>query len=80
MFADNLARKYRDELRPRHGLLRSREFSMKDLYTFDLSSKLALVTYNQVRAAYSRLFDELKVRYLVAEADSGDIGGDLSHE
>ncbi|KAL5349364.1 hypothetical protein ACLOAV_005655 [Pseudogymnoascus australis] len=53
---------------------------MKDLYTFDLSSNLALVTYNQVRAAYVRLFDELKVRYLVAEADSGDIGGDLSHE
>lgn len=53
---------------------------MKDLYTFDLSSKLALVTYNQVREAYVRLFDELKVRYLVAEADSGDIGGDLSHE
>ncbi|KFY83877.1 hypothetical protein V498_07878, partial [Pseudogymnoascus sp. VKM F-4517 (FW-2822)] len=75
-----ISRKYRDELRPRHGLLRSREFSMKDLYTFDLSANLALVTYNQVRAAYVRLFDELKVRYLVAEADSGDIGGDLSHE
>lgn len=80
MFANNSARKYRDELRPRHGLLRSREFSMKDLYTFDLSPNLAMVTYNQVRDAYVRLFDELKVRYLVAEADSGDIGGDLSHE
>jgi prolyl-tRNA synthetase len=53
---------------------------MKDLYTFDLSSNLALVTYNQVRAAYVRFFDELKIRYLVAEADSGNIGGDLSHE
>ncbi|OBT75288.1 prolyl-tRNA synthetase [Pseudogymnoascus sp. 05NY08] len=75
-----ISRKYRDELRPRHGLLRSREFSMKDLYTFDLSPSLAMVTYNQVRAAYVSLFDELKIRYLVAEADSGDIGGDLSHE
>ncbi|OBT62228.1 prolyl-tRNA synthetase [Pseudogymnoascus sp. 23342-1-I1] len=75
-----ISRKYRDELRPRHGLLRSREFSMKDLYTFDVSPNLAMVTYNQVRAAYVRLFDELKIRYLVAEADSGDIGGDLSHE
>ncbi|OBT41986.1 prolyl-tRNA synthetase [Pseudogymnoascus sp. WSF 3629] len=75
-----ISRKYRDELRPRHGLLRGREFSMKDLYTFDLSPNLAMATYNQVREAYVRLFDELKVRYLVAEADSGDIGGDLSHE
>lgn len=74
------ARKYRDERRPRHGLLRSREFIMKDLYTFDHSPILALETYHQVRAAYARLFDELKLPYLVAEADSGDIGGDLSHE
>jgi prolyl-tRNA synthetase len=74
------ARKYRDELRPRHGLLRSREFIMKDLYTFDYSSPLALSTYNQVREVYARLFDELKIPYLVAEADSGDMGGNLSHE
>lgn len=53
---------------------------MKDLYTFDYSSALALDTYHQVRVAYSRIFDELKLPYLVAEADSGDIGGDLSHE
>jgi prolyl-tRNA synthetase len=53
---------------------------MKDLYTFDCSSALALQTYHQVRAAYARLFDELKLPYLVAEADSGDMGGDLSHE
>lgn len=78
--ADKTARKYRDELRPRHGLLRGREFIMKDLYTFDASLNLALATYEEVRAAYVRLFDELKVTYLVAEADSGDMGGDLSHE
>ncbi|KAH7403588.1 prolyl-tRNA synthetase-like protein [Cadophora sp. MPI-SDFR-AT-0126] len=75
-----ISRKYRDELRPRHGLLRSREFIMKDLYTFDYSSSLALGTYHEVRAVYSRLFDELKLPYLIAEADSGDMGGNLSHE
>ncbi|KAI2616549.1 prolyl-tRNA synthetase [Hypoxylon sp. NC1633] len=75
-----IGRKYRDEIRPRQGVLRSREFIMKDLYTFDYSTQSALSTYGQVRAAYSRLFDELKLPYLVAEASSGDIGGDLSHE
>ncbi|KAE9376793.1 prolyl-tRNA synthetase [Stipitochalara longipes BDJ] len=75
-----ISRKYRDERRPRQGLLRSREFIMKDLYTFDLSPSLALATYDQVRETYARLFDELKLPYLVAEADSGDMGGNLSHE
>ncbi len=73
-------RKYRDEIRPRHGVLRSREFIMKDLYTFDHSTQSALSTYQEVRASYSRLFDELKLPFLVAEASSGGIGGDLSHE
>jgi len=75
-----IGRKYRDELRPRQGLLRSREFTMKDLYTFDVSTEAALATYSQVRTVYSNLFDTLKLPYLVAEASSGDIGGDLSHE
>jgi prolyl-tRNA synthetase len=75
-----IGRKYRDEIRPRHGLLRSREFLMKDLYTFDATVESALQAYEEVRAAYSQLFDELKLPYLVAEASSGDIGGDLSHE
>ena len=75
-----IGRKYRDELRPRQGVLRSREFLMKDLYTFDATVDAALQSYEEVRAAYSRLFDELKIPYLVAEASSGDIGGDLSHE
>ncbi|KAI0828378.1 prolyl-tRNA synthetase [Hypoxylon sp. FL0890] len=75
-----IGRKYRDEMRPRQGVLRSREFVMKDLYTFDYSTQSALETYGEVREAYSRLFDELKLPYLVAEASSGDIGGDLSHE
>ncbi|KAF2967189.1 hypothetical protein GQX73_g6361 [Xylaria multiplex] len=75
-----IGRKYRDEIRPRHGVLRSREFVMKDLYTFDYSLQSALKTYEEARCAYNRLFDELKLPYLVAEASSGDIGGDLSHE
>lgn len=53
---------------------------MKDLYTFDYNSALALETYDEVRAAYKNLFDELKIPYLVAEADSGNMGGNLSHE
>ncbi|KAF5690013.1 prolyl-tRNA synthetase [Fusarium denticulatum] len=75
-----ITRKYRDERRPRHGLLRSREFLMKDLYTFDLTTLEAVETYRQVSAAYCAFFDELKLPYLVAEASSGDMGGDLSHE
>lgn len=76
----NTARKYRDEPRPRQGLLRGREFVMKDLYTFDYNAEEALKTYDLVRRAYTRLFDELKIPYLVAAADSGNMGGNLSHE
>ncbi|KAI9804268.1 MAG: hypothetical protein M1833_007075 [Piccolia ochrophora] len=75
-----ITRKYRDELRPRKGLLRTREFVMKDLYTFDHSPPLALETYQTVRRVYAGFFDEFKIPYLVAEADSGDMGGNLSHE
>ncbi|KAI0484741.1 prolyl-tRNA synthetase [Xylariaceae sp. FL0804] len=75
-----IGRKYRDERRPRQGLLRSREFVMKDLYTFDWSQSAAQSIYDEVRAAYSSLFEELRLPCLVAEANSGDIGGDLSHE
>lgn len=53
---------------------------MKDLYTFDYSTEEALKTYESVRQAYMRLFDELKIPYLVAAADSGNMGGNLSHE
>jgi len=75
-----ITRKYRDEFRPRHGLLRGREFVMKDLYTFDSSLDSALETYENVRAAYSRIFSELKLPVLAARASSGDMGGNLSHE
>lgn len=76
-----IAQKYRDELRPRHGLLRGRDFCMKDLYTFDYSVEMALNTYEDVRKAYSQIFiQEMKLPILVAKASSGDMGGDLSHE
>ncbi|KAK3947502.1 hypothetical protein QBC32DRAFT_354082 [Pseudoneurospora amorphoporcata] len=75
-----ITRKFRDELRPRHGLLRGREFTMKDLYTFDIDLKSALDTYEKVRAAYSRIFNDMKLPVLAAKASSGDMGGDLSHE
>ncbi|USP74252.1 uncharacterized protein yc1106_01526 [Curvularia clavata] len=75
-----IGRKYRDERRPRQGLLRAKEFMMKDLYTFDYTPEAALETYQSVRQAYNNLFNELKLPYLVADADSGNMGGKLSHE
>ena len=78
--ADFVARKYRDEPRPRQGLLRTKEFLMKDLYTFDATTEQALQTYEAVRQAYSAFFGELKIPYLTAKASSGEIGGNLSHE
>jgi prolyl-tRNA synthetase len=75
-----IGRKYRDERRPRGGLLRAKEFMMKDLYTFDFNPESALQTYEAVRAAYTAIFNALKLPYLVADADSGNMGGKLSHE
>ncbi|KAF8440098.1 hypothetical protein BGX38DRAFT_1120941 [Terfezia claveryi] len=75
-----ISRKYRDERRPRAGLLRSKEFTMKDLYTFDCDDATAIKTYNDICDKYCALFEELKIPYIVAEADSGTMGGNLSHE
>ncbi|KAJ5279777.1 hypothetical protein N7478_005149 [Penicillium angulare] len=75
-----ITRKYRDEARPRQGLLRGREFIMKDLYTFDYSVAEALKTYQAVKDTYINLFNDLKIPYLVAAADSGNMGGNMSHE
>ncbi|KAI9655075.1 MAG: hypothetical protein M1829_000708 [Trizodia sp. TS-e1964] len=74
------SRKYRDEPRPRLGLQRGREFSMKDLYTFDSDVRTALETYSSVRDVYSSFFEEFKIPFLVAIADSGKMGGSTSHE
>lgn len=75
-----ITRKYRDERRPRGGLLRGREFTMKDMYSFDLTQADAQESYKQVQTAYNDFFTELEVPFVVAEADSGSIGGSLSHE
>ncbi|KAA0191924.1 Prolyl tRNA synthetase mitochondrial [Fasciolopsis buskii] len=72
--------KFRDEMRPRYGLLRCREFIMKDMYSFDATYEDAIVTYNNISRVYSELFDELGLPYYRVLADSGDIGGNLSHE
>lgn len=75
-----VGRKYRDEQRPRGGLLRGREFIMKDLYTFDATPEDAEQTYQVIRQAYRNLFSELAVPFIEARADSGNMGGSLSHE
>ena len=75
-----ISRKYRDERRPRQGLLRTREFVMKDLYTFDVDEKDALKTYNATKETYTAFFKTLRVPFLIAEADTGNIGGNMSHE
>ncbi len=72
--------KYRDEIRPRFGLLRAREFIMKDAYSFDVDSAKALEAYDKLHQAYVRIFDRLGLQYRVVAADSGAIGGDKSHE
>ncbi len=72
--------KYRDEIRPRFGLMRGREFIMKDAYTFDLDREGALASYERLKQAYNNIFNRLGVEYTVVKADSGAIGGDLSNE
>jgi len=72
--------KFRDEPRPRGGLLRCREFLMKDAYSFDVSEEAALATYEQMRQAYVRIFDRMGLTYRMVQADSGAIGGSTSAE
>ena len=72
--------KFRDERRPRFGLMRGREFIMKDAYSFDRDSDAAQVSYQTMAGAYRRIFDRFGLRYRAVAADSGAIGGDLSEE
>ena len=72
--------KFRDERRPRFGLMRAREFTMKDAYSFDRDAKAAAVSYEQMYQAYRCIFDRFGLQYRAVAADSGAIGGDLSHE
>ena len=72
--------KFRDEIRPRFGVMRAREFIMKDAYSFDVDKQGALDSYQQMRDAYVRMFDRIGLEYRIVAADSGAIGGDASEE
>ncbi|MCD4482989.1 proline--tRNA ligase [Chromobacterium vaccinii] len=72
--------KFRDERRPRFGVMRGREFTMKDAYSFDRSAEDALKSYDNMYAAYRSIFDRLGLTYRAVAADTGAIGGDRSHE
>ena len=72
--------KFRDERRPRFGIMRGREFTMKDAYSFDRSPEAAAKSYETMFAAYKRIFDRFGLTYRAVAADTGAIGGDLSHE
>ena len=72
--------KFRDEPRPRGGLLRCREFMMKDAYSFDVSEEAAKASYEQMRVAYTRIFDRMGLTYRLVAADSGAMGGSTSAE
>jgi prolyl-tRNA synthetase len=72
--------KFRDEVRPRFGVMRAREFIMKDAYSFDVDEKASAVSYERMRRAYCKVFERCGLKYKMVDADSGPIGGDLSNE
>lgn len=72
--------KFRDEVRPRFGVMRGREFLMKDAYSFDLDYEGAKITYNRMFVAYLKTYARLGLKAIPLRADTGPIGGDLSHE
>lgn len=72
--------KFRDEIRPRFGVMRAREFIMKDSYSFHLSQESLQETYDIMYQTYCRIFDRLGLKYRAVEADTGAIGGSASHE
>ncbi|ENN82011.1 hypothetical protein D910_01763 [Dendroctonus ponderosae] len=72
--------KFRDELKPRFGLIRGREFLMKDMYSFDVDQENALKTYNTICQSYDRVFQRIGVDFVKVLGDSGAMGGNLSHE
>ncbi|GAB63595.1 MAG: proline--tRNA ligase [Candidatus Jettenia sp.] len=72
--------KFRDETRPRFGVLRSKEFIMKDAYSFDVDYEGLNKSYKSMYDAYCRIFDRCGLEYIIVEADSGAMGGDVSHE
>lgn len=72
--------KFRDEIRPRFGVMRAREFLMKDAYSFHLDSESLAATYASMYQAYERIFTRLGLRFRAVQADTGAIGGNASHE
>jgi len=72
--------KFRDEIRPRFGVMRAREFIMKDAYSFDVDEAGAELSYKKMYDAYTNIFTRLGLRFRAVEADSGPIGGSFSHE
>ena len=72
--------KFRDEIRPRFGLMRAREFIMKDAYSFDATDEAALISYQKMYDAYVRIFERCGVQAFPVEADTGVMGGNHSHE
>ena len=72
--------KFRDEVRPRFGVMRGREFLMKDAYSFDLDEAAARISYNKMFVAYLRTFSRMGLTAIPMRAETGPIGGDLSHE
>src|SRR5690348_510832 len=72
--------KFRDEVRPRFGVMRGREFLMKDAYSFDMDYAGAVVSYRKMMLAYMRTFQRMGLKAIPMEAESGPIGGELSHE
>ncbi len=74
------APKFRDEPRPRYGLIRVREFIMKDAYSFDRDEAGLDISYNKMKKAYNNIFDRLKIDYKIVKADTGVMGGSLSEE
>lgn len=72
--------KFRDEIRPRFGVMRCREFTMKDGYSFDADEEGAEITYGRMYTAYQSIFERCGLRFRAVEADSGNIGGSFSHE
>jgi prolyl-tRNA synthetase len=72
--------KFRDEIRPRFGVMRGREFLMKDAYSFDKNKEDAIKCYNRMFLSYLRIFNKMQLKAIPVAADTGPIGGDLSHE
>src|SRR5438876_11992944 len=72
--------KYRDEFRPRYGLLRGREFLMKDAYSFDRDDDGMRASYDVMYEAYRRIFERCGLSYVIVEAEPGQIGGGVNHE